>query len=60
MVADKELHAVNWWLSAPFHINCLIGDQYTTLTDQSDFAKILDDIRDVVKAPTAAAAREIF
>jgi len=41
-------------------INRLIGDRYMTLTDQSNFAKILDDIRDVVKAPTAAAAREIF
>jgi len=41
-------------------VNRMIDDRYITLTDQTDLSEILDDIHDIVNAPSVASAKNIF
>jgi hypothetical protein len=41
-------------------VDRFVNDRYVTLTDQTDFGLILEDIRDVVNAQTTVEARNVF
>ena len=41
-------------------VDRFVNDRYVTMTDQTEYGMILDDIRDVVNANDTSAAKEVF